>query len=733
MEGKRSVNLTGAWDTRISRRVLLRTGGSAAAGLFMLGRAASSAAAPPWDQVNPFSLGVASGDPTPDGFVLWTRLLPEGTPLDGSVMKQEPYGVRYEVAADPEFRTIVRRGSEEAVWEESHTVHAEIARPALGPLVLVPLQVGPGDQPGGRTRTAPAARRGGRRAPLRVRVLPELRAAATTAPTPTSPQEDVDLVVHLGDYIYEDVSRIEPGPGAPAQLPASECRLALATTASATRSTRRDPDLQAAHRSLPVARRPGTTTRSRTTTPASTSTRTSRSRTSKLRRAAAYLAYWEHQPLSRRASRWTRTCRSSAARLGRAGDVPRDRHAPIPRRPVGRERLRRRRDRRSGYCPSSSTRPAGCSGDEQRDLALRRPRRAEASGWNVLANQVGFAPQDSSPDATGAGASARQLGRLRQRAPALLDHSRPRSCATSSSSPATSTSTPSATCRPLRRHRRRAGRDRVHRHVDLAAADERTSGARVPCDGVNNPHILWGDRAAATCASTPTRDAGGRLPRHRHVEPRTSAEDGRSGGDRRARTSCCRRPASGHHCSLARCLRAAPVLAAVLLTAAAAPAGAAPLKARGSIEQAYVTGAAKGQRVTLLERARQGRRAREGGPLRQPHLPQPEAGGRLPRRSGREEHAALRASCEAGDNPARALLPPQDAPRRPELRQGPRRDRARDDRPAPERQDRRRRAVPDADRVLGLPGRRAARPALDHREPRSPTRSRPRARPPSAR
>ena len=70
-------------------------------------------------------------------------------------MKQEPYGVRYEVAADPEFRTIVRRGSEEAVWEESHTVHAEITGLPAGPLVLVPLQVGQAISAVGRTRTAP--------------------------------------------------------------------------------------------------------------------------------------------------------------------------------------------------------------------------------------------------------------------------------------------------------------------------------------------------------------------------------------------------------------------------------------------------------------------------------------------------------------------------------------------------------------------------------------------------
>ncbi|MBA2636827.1 MAG: PhoD-like phosphatase N-terminal domain-containing protein, partial [Solirubrobacterales bacterium] len=80
MEGERSVGLTGDWDARISRRTLLRTGGSAAAGLLVLSQAAPANAAPPFAG-DPFSLGVASGDPAPDGFVLWTRLAP--APLEG--------------------------------------------------------------------------------------------------------------------------------------------------------------------------------------------------------------------------------------------------------------------------------------------------------------------------------------------------------------------------------------------------------------------------------------------------------------------------------------------------------------------------------------------------------------------------------------------------------------------------------------------------------------------------
>ena len=62
MHGQRSAGLTGDWDTRINRRTLLRTGGSAAAGLLVLGRAAPARAQQPAG--DPFTLGVASGEPT---------------------------------------------------------------------------------------------------------------------------------------------------------------------------------------------------------------------------------------------------------------------------------------------------------------------------------------------------------------------------------------------------------------------------------------------------------------------------------------------------------------------------------------------------------------------------------------------------------------------------------------------------------------------------------------------
>src|SRR4051794_18826041 len=55
----------------------------------------------------PFALGVASGDPDPSGFVLWTRLAPRPLEADGG-MKPAPVNVHWEVAEDEAMRKVVR-------------------------------------------------------------------------------------------------------------------------------------------------------------------------------------------------------------------------------------------------------------------------------------------------------------------------------------------------------------------------------------------------------------------------------------------------------------------------------------------------------------------------------------------------------------------------------------------------------------------------------------------------
>lgn len=73
---------------------------------------------------NPFTLGVASGDPTPDGIVLWTRLAPD--PVDPARLGYGAIPVRWRVATDSGMRHVVVRGTARAEAALAHSVHVEV-------------------------------------------------------------------------------------------------------------------------------------------------------------------------------------------------------------------------------------------------------------------------------------------------------------------------------------------------------------------------------------------------------------------------------------------------------------------------------------------------------------------------------------------------------------------------------------------------------------------------------
>lgn len=106
-------------------------------------------------QSYPFTLGVASGDPLPDGVVLWTRLAPE--PLAGGGMTAERVTVRWEVAGDDAFRGIVRSGSTVATPELAHSIHADVRGLEPDRPYWYRFMAGDDVSPVGRTHTAPAA------------------------------------------------------------------------------------------------------------------------------------------------------------------------------------------------------------------------------------------------------------------------------------------------------------------------------------------------------------------------------------------------------------------------------------------------------------------------------------------------------------------------------------------------------------------------------------------------
>ena len=147
---------------------------------------------------NPFTLGVASGDPEPNGVVIWTKLAPK--PLDGGGMPNEPMTVNWEVATDEAFSNVIRKGSTLAMPQLGHSVHVEVDGLKPHRWYFYRFHAGHETSPTGRTRTAPA-----------FDAMPDqLRFAFTSCQHyesgyfngyPHMQQEDLDLVVHLGDYI----------------------------------------------------------------------------------------------------------------------------------------------------------------------------------------------------------------------------------------------------------------------------------------------------------------------------------------------------------------------------------------------------------------------------------------------------------------------------------------------------------------------------------------------------
>jgi alkaline phosphatase D len=389
MEGRRSVGLTGDWDGRISRRTLLRTGGSAAAGVLVFGRTASAKAAPPFAG-DPFSLGVASGDPTPDGIVLWTRLAP--APLEGGGLNGEAYGVRYELAADPDFRTIVRRGAVEALPEEVHTVHVELAGLQPGTYYWYRFKWGTAVSRVGRTRTAPIA--GSSPAAFRFAFVSCQNYAHGYYPAlaDLARQDDIELVVHLGDYIYE-------GDGIFAgavrdHAPQAEL-MSLSDYRTRHAQYRTDPDLQDAHASFPWLMTWDDHEFDNNYADLDLDPVDQPLETAAARRAAAYLAYWEHAPLSR--SRKPVGKDMNLYRRAHWGNLATF-HVLDTRQYRSDQMLRQcteaERDPVSGYCPTQLDPARTILGSQQRDWLFEGLGAAPADGWNVLANQVGFAPQD---------------------------------------------------------------------------------------------------------------------------------------------------------------------------------------------------------------------------------------------------------------------------------------------------------------------------------------------------
>jgi len=281
---------------RSTRRNFLTVTGAAAA-LALTGRlpdigTAGAGATGAADRRDPFTLGVASGDPLPDAVVIWTRLAPEPlAPFGG--MDRRPVEVQWQVAEDEQFRHIVRDGVAQARPESSHSVHVDVRGLRPWRYYWYRFRVNGKLSPVGRTRTAPAADA----------VVPELSLAFASCQAwwegwytayADLARRDHDVVLFLGDYIYEfGIDRgIRPHSNEPY---ITQQTVTLDEYRQRYAAYKLDPDLQTAHAKAPwVVTLDDHEVVDNWADEAHPSAPPAQFL---VRRANAFRAYWEHMPL----------------------------------------------------------------------------------------------------------------------------------------------------------------------------------------------------------------------------------------------------------------------------------------------------------------------------------------------------------------------------------------------------------------------------------------------------
>ena len=192
-----------------------------------------------------FQHGVASGDPLQDRVILWTRLtLPD----------QEDQQLAWAIATDPQFRNVVGSGTAMACADEDHTVRVDATGLKPGLHYYYRFHALGQTSPMGRTTSLP--RDNVRHIRFAQVSCAGFNAGFFNAYARIADREDLDFLLHLGDYIY-GTADIPPASQAPGEAsgrcfePVHECKT-LQDYRTRYNQYHRDPDVQRMHASLPI-------------------------------------------------------------------------------------------------------------------------------------------------------------------------------------------------------------------------------------------------------------------------------------------------------------------------------------------------------------------------------------------------------------------------------------------------------------------------------------------------
>ncbi|WP_395685248.1 alkaline phosphatase D family protein [Caenimonas koreensis] len=157
---------------------------------------------------DPFTLGVASGSPSHDSVVLWTRLV-------SPALASQQVTVRWEVAHDEQFTRIAQSGQAQALPELAHSVHVEPQGLEPDRWYFYRFMAGDAVSPVGRTRTFPAPDAMAQKLRLVYASCQRWEHGFFSAYEHMQ-RENADVVLFLGDYIYEyagAANAVRPTPG----------------------------------------------------------------------------------------------------------------------------------------------------------------------------------------------------------------------------------------------------------------------------------------------------------------------------------------------------------------------------------------------------------------------------------------------------------------------------------------------------------------------------------------
>ncbi|MEU0243547.1 alkaline phosphatase D family protein [Streptomyces sp. NPDC006235] len=225
---------------------------AAAATAVLAGPLAGTLPARAVDQAPAFLHGVASGDPLPDGILLWTRVTPVPEAIPGSGLGPDTE-VSWVVAKDKAFSTVVAKGSTTATAASDHTVKADIRGLEPATDYWFRFSAGGTDSPAARTRTAPAADAAVTGLRFGVVSCANWEAGYFAPYRHLAARGDLDAWLHLGDYIYE-YGTGEYGTRGTVVRPHAPAHEIVTLADYRVRHGRykTDPDLQALHAAAPV-------------------------------------------------------------------------------------------------------------------------------------------------------------------------------------------------------------------------------------------------------------------------------------------------------------------------------------------------------------------------------------------------------------------------------------------------------------------------------------------------